>query len=955
MLHEPPHRIAVSDAAAIDRSGAVIIEACGLRVEAGTADLYLDWPGRAGRRRRLVTLGRGEIALPITVPSGAAEMRLIAFPAPAAHLSTFAIDAFLASLDDGEASAGGAAEAWIERTIRTVSVPLSGSPAVLDQGDTWLEPGHVVRPAQGLLWVTIAEGTILTDLRGAGPDGPGTPPIPVSAASGGIATDQGATIDCRTSAALAAERSLARAILGHQERFARALAAADADRKSEEAALIIGKATRDRTVVAAVIEPLVTRSIVGAPRNNSLAAAFRAVAEAAAITLPSTPPPEAAEINTPPSGRQLAALAAWAGIRLRRIRLKPGWWRQGGHPVLGFRREDGAPVALIAGTGWRGGYHIWEDGRRRRVGAQPAADLAEYGYVLQRRLPDAPINGRGLLSFAFPLARPMLAAVLMLGLAGCLLGLVTPVATEILLENVIPAASRSELLQLAIGIAALGLGGVVFELVRSFLLLRLATLLNTDLEGAVWDRLLRLPAGFFRNYASGDLALRAAAINQMRDAVSGTVIGSLLSSVFSVSSLALILYYNWRLALVAIALVIVQLGVMIAINLRALTLKRQALDTEGRLQALALQLIQGISKLKVAGAEARGFARWAPIFIKRREFEFRQSSLSAGFSAFGTAFGTAAVALLIGIVGLGGIEIGIGRFVAFNAAYGQFMSATLALAGALPALLSLRLLYGRAAPLLAATPENLGSRGATHDLRGGIEVSNVVFRYRADGPAVLGGVSISARPGEFIGIVGASGSGKSTLMRVLLGFETPERGSVFFDDQELANLDLHAVRRQMGVVLQSSRTTSGSLLDNILNGAVLTEADAWEAARLAGLDDDIRAMPMRMHTFVGEDALLLSGGQRQRLLIARAVVRRPRILLFDEATSALDNRTQQIVSEGLKRLDATRIVVAHRLSTVQNADRIYVLEAGKVVEEGSYQELLDRGGLFAELAFRQTA
>jgi ABC-type bacteriocin/lantibiotic exporter with double-glycine peptidase domain len=178
---------------------------------------------------------------------------------------------------------------------------------------------------------------------------------------------------------------------------------------------------------------------------------------------------------------------------------------------------------------------------------------------------------------------------------------------------------------------------------------------------------------------------------------------------------------------------------------------------------------------------------------------------------------------------------------------------------------------------------------------------------------------------------------------------------VFFDDQELGSLDLRAVRRQMGVVLQSSRATNGSLLDNILNGANLTEADAWEAARIAGLDGDIRAMPMRMHTFVGEDGTLLSGGQRQRLLIARAVVRRPRILLFDEATSALDNRTQQIVSEGLKRLDATRVVIAHRLSTVQNADRIYLLQAGRIAEEGSYRELLERGGLFAELAFRQTA
>lgn len=887
VLHEPPQRMAPSHVTPVDRSGAVTIEACGLRVDAGTADLYLDWPGQAGRRRRLATLASGDIALPVS--SGAAEMRLIAFPSPTARLSNFAVDEFFSSVDQGEPAAVAAAEAWIALMTRIIGAPLSDVSIVPDEGDAQIEG------------------------------------------------------------------NLTNAILAQQKRFALVLTAAEAERAANETAFITGKVRRDRTVIAAAIEPLVTQPMMGTPRGHSLAAAFCAVAEAASIVLPSTPSQEAVQTSPLSIERELANLAAWAGVRLRRIRLKSGWWRQGGQPLLAFRRETGAPVALIAGTGWQSGYHLLEDGRRRHVGRQVAAELADYGYVIQRRLPDAPINGRGLLSFAWPLVRPMLAALLVVGLAGCLLGLVTPMATEILFENVIPAASRSELAQLAIGIAALGLGGVAFEFVRSFLLLRLATLLNTDLEGAVWDRLLRLPASFFRGYAAGDLALRAAAINQMRDAVSGTVIGSLFSSVFSVSSLVLLLYYNWRLALVAIAFVLVQLGVMVAVNLRALALKRQALNTEGRLQGLTLQLIQSITKLKVAGAEARAFARWAPIFIKRREFDFRQSSLSAGFSAFGTAFGITATAVLIGLVGLGGIEIGIGRFVAFNAAYGQFMSATLSLAAALPALLSLRPLYERAAPLLAATPENLGPRGAAHDLRGGIDVNNLVFHYQADGPAILDGVSISVRPGEFVGIVGASGSGKSTLMRVLLGFETPKSGSVFFDDQELASLDLQAVRRQMGVVLQSSRVISGSLFDNILNGANLTEADAWEAARLAGFDRDIQAMPMRMHTFVGEDGVLLSGGQRQRLLIARAVVRRPKILLFDEATSALDNRTQQIVSEGLKAFDATRIVVAHRLSTVQHADRIYVLQAGRVVEQGSYQQLLDQGGLFAELASRQTA
>ncbi|UMY16492.1 NHLP bacteriocin export ABC transporter permease/ATPase subunit [Methylobacterium organophilum] len=948
MLHEPAHRIAGQPVAADGRS-AVALEGGGLRLEEGSAVLYLDRPGQAGRRRRLLTLEAGDIALPLE--GDESGLRLLAFPAEGARLSCVPPEPFLAALEAADPAAIAAMERWLRQIARVLETPPAGQAGLLEEGTGAVEPDRVARPAEGLLWIDVIEGAVATGLPGADPCRPGDPPVPVAAATGGITSEQGATVLGRSSAGLAAEGGLARAFAAHQARLSRAFAACLAEADAAEAAFIAGKARHDQAVLAATIEPLLAESGRDASAGSSLAGAFRAVAVASGVALPSGSPP-APEAEAPPESR-IDSLAAWAGTRPRRVRLTDGWWRKGGQAMLGFRAADGAPVALIAGTGWQGGYRVWWNGARRRVDARVAAGLADHGYVLQRRLPDAPIDGRGLLRFASPLALPLLLAVLVIGLASSALSLVMPIATEILFETVIPASSRPELLQLTAGIAALGLGAIVFELVRSFVLLRLATLLNVDLEGAVWDRLLRLPASFFRTYASGDLALRASAINQMRDAISGTVIGTLLSAVFSVSSLALIVYYEWRLALVAIGLVLIELTVMILVNLRVLAWKRQALAAEGRLQALALQLIQGIAKLKVAGAEARGFARWASLFIERRGLDFRQHGVAAGFSAFGTAFGIAGTALMIGIIGLGGVEIGLGRFIAFNAAYGQFMAATLSLGGALPALLSLRPLYERAAPLLQAVPEASGSRGAAPDLRGGIEIRDVVFRYQAEGPLVLDGVSLTVRPGEFVGIVGTSGSGKSTLLRLLLGFESPASGSIFFDDQDMAALDKRSLRRQMGVVLQGSRASGGTLKDAILSGAPLLEADAWEAARMAGLDDDIRAMPMGMHTFVGEDGALLSGGQRQRLLIARAIVRRPRILLFDEATSALDNRTQQIVSDGLERLDVTRIVIAHRLSTIQNADRIYLLDSGRIAEQGRYAELMEKNGLFAELVRRQ--
>ena len=220
---------------------------------------------------------------------------------------------------------------------------------------------------------------------------------------------------------------------------------------------------------------------------------------------------------------------------------------------------------------------------------------------------------------------------------------------------------------------------------------------------------------------------------------------------------------------------------------------------------------------------------------------------------------------------------------------------------------------------------------------------------------MLEDVSLTAEPGEFVAIVGPSGAGKSTVFRLLLGFERPETGTVSYDGQSLGELDARAVRRQLGVVIQNARILAGPIFQNIVGAANLTLDDAWEAARIAGIAEDIERLPMGMHTFISDAAAAFSGGQRQRLLIARAVVARPRVLLFDEATSALDNRTQAAVSSALEQLQATRIVIAHRLSTIQHADRIVVLERGRIVEQGHYDELMESDGLFASLARRQIA
>jgi ATP-binding cassette subfamily C protein len=294
-----------------------------------------------------------------------------------------------------------------------------------------------------------------------------------------------------------------------------------------------------------------------------------------------------------------------------------------------------------------------------------------------------------------------------------------------------------------------------------------------------------------------------------------------------------------------------------------------------------------------------------------------------------------------------------GEFLAFLAAFTQFLTATLLMSSSVVSVLNIVPLYERAQPIFHTLPEVSAAKSTPGDLRGDIEISHVTFRYKPNTPPILRDISVSVQTGRFVAFVGPSGSGKSTLFRLLLGFETPESGAIYYDGQDLAGLDIQEVRRQMGVVLQNGRLVNADIFTNIVGSAPLTMEDAWEAVRLAGMEPDIRQMPMGMHTVIGEGGGSLSGGQRQRLMIARAIVGKPRVILFDEATSALDNETQSCVSRSLEKLQATRIVIAHRLSTVMNADCIYVMDKGVVVQSGTFTELMAQGGLFHELAKRQ--
>jgi NHLM bacteriocin system ABC transporter ATP-binding protein len=485
-------------------------------------------------------------------------------------------------------------------------------------------------------------------------------------------------------------------------------------------------------------------------------------------------------------------------------------------------------------------------------------------------------------------------------------------------------------------------------------MLRLESRLDWVLQAAIVDRLLRMPAAFFRSFSAGDLADRTLGIEAVRMIITGRAIRGFLALVSCLFSFAVMLYLDIRLGMLAAALAMLRVAMVMAISLARLSNERESLHLQGWLEGLVLQFLSGVGKLRIANATMHALAIWVERFAEQKRHFIAsqragnlQKSLEAAFPALAT--------LLIFALAenVSSLRHDLGTFLAFYAAFGLSLAAVGEWALAIGELLVAIPRIERLKPIIATATEISDDRKSVGDISGSIEFANVSFRYGGNGPPILDDVSVSVGKGEYLAIVGPSGSGKSTLFRLLLGFEKPESGVIFVDGKSLETIDLGLLRRQVGVVLQNSRLASGSIYENICGAAQLSIDQAWEIARLAGLDRDLEAMPMGMQTLVAEGVNTLSGGQRQRLLIARALAHRPRLLLMDEATSALDNRSQAVVSDSISRLNLTRIVIAHRLSTVQSADRIVVLGGGRIVQTGTFAELMAQPGLFADFAERQ--
>lgn len=656
----------------------------------------------------------------------------------------------------------------------------------------------------------------------------------------------------------------------------------------------------------------------------------------------------------------LEAIARSSQLRSRQILLRDRWWTKDSGPLVAYTLEDRQAVALLPVKG--GHYELLDPVTmvRSPVTAAVASRIDPMATVFYRPLPSGKLNALTLLQFAFHGRRRDLWMILLTGVITSLLGMAIPQATAVLIDEAIPYGSRGILLQIGLLLLAVAFGRACFQFAQAIAAMRIETASDSTLQAAVWDRLLKLPTSFFRQYSTGDLQSRVSSITAIRRQLSGTALDAILSGAFALLNLGLLFYYSAKLAVLAVFVALLVASVTVISGAILLKKQRPLLELDGELYGLMVQLINGVSKLRIAGAEPRAFAQWGDRYRQQLQLEMSTQRLEDAVSVFNTAMPTLTAIGLFALASslidpMQNMGFSTGTFLAFSAAFGIFISGATSLSLTLIEVLEVIPLWARSQPILNAQPETNTEKSDPGRLTGRICLDHVTFRYREDGPLTLDNVTVEAYPGEFIALVGPSGSGKSTVLRLLLGFETPQSGTVYYDSQDVSGLDITAVRRQLGVVLQNGRINAGSIFENISGGALITQEDAWRAAEKAGFADDIRSFPMEMHTVINEGAGNLSGGQRQRLVIARALALNPKILLLDEATSALDNRTQAIVSESLDALNVTRIVVAHRLSTIRNADRIYVIKSGRVVQQGSFDELAAQPGVFAQLIKRQLA
>ena len=663
----------------------------------------------------------------------------------------------------------------------------------------------------------------------------------------------------------------------------------------------------------------------------------------------------------------LVELAKDNNVRMRAVTLKGAWWKNDNGALFGYYAADLQnenpplePAALIPEK-W-GGYLcvLPQSEKSEKVTQEVAEHLQRGAFMFYKPFADKNVSVKELLKFAFSSSKMPQDILLFgaLGLASALVGLLIPLLTKVFVDSIIPQAAKNMCLQITSLAFLCVLSAMAFDFIKALAMTRMEARSDSVLQAAVMDRLLKLPTGFFRELSSGDLAQRVLAISQIHEIIFSTIITSGMTAVFSLVYLIQLFSYSKYLLRWSLLFCLASVLVTVFVTFFKYKWHKDIIDSTAKISGKLFEFITGVNKLVMTASEKRAYSIWAKLFSKQTKAEKNASAYNIVYATFTSVFPILTSLCFYGIfmnaVAKGKMDaLSTGSFLAFIAAFTAFQNALIASTSAITESVQVIPMYEQAKVVLEAAPEIQESKPAISSLKGNIELNHISFRYEKNSPLILKDVSMKIQPHEFVAIVGGSGSGKSTLLRIMLGFEKPETGGVFYDNRDLNSVDVGSVRRNMGVVLQNSSIMQGSIYTNIIGSSALTIDDAWRAAEMAGLAADIERMPMGMHTMIPAGGGGLSGGQKQRLIIARALARNPSVLIFDEATSALDNKTQAQVSKSLEALNVTRIVIAHRLSTIINADRIYVLNNGVIEESGTYEELMKNDGFFAKLAKRQ--
>ena len=647
------------------------------------------------------------------------------------------------------------------------------------------------------------------------------------------------------------------------------------------------------------------------------------------------------------------AIARISRFICRSVVLEPNWFREDCGVLISD--IDGEPVACVPGG--KSGYMIYrgKEGTAVPLTAAVANTINPRANSLGRTLPDRALKPKDLLQFAIrSLNRRDLAAILILGLISALIGILLPQLNQILYDDYIPLGNYGQLIQLCLVICTFMVGNLFFGMVKTLSEFRLRSRVGYDLQNAVYHRVFHLPESFFRQYDSADLAQRLASVANMSNSFVSTIVITGLSTLFSLLYLFRMYKYSAKLAWISLAMLAVYGLLIYWISTQTRRYEKRITECSGEASSRLYQYLNGIEKIRIAGVEDQAAYEYLIPFAQQQQEAIRKNRLEGIHQTLSTVISTVFSMVLYYTMIRSKASITMGSFIAFNTAFGIFSGAVLELLEGLIGLQQLRPSFARLRPVLDTAPEDSGSAEFPGTLTGAVTLDHVTFSYDEGGRKILNDLSLEIRPGEYLGIVGPSGCGKSTLLKLLLGFEEPVTGQVRYDSHDLKSLDKRELRKHLGVVLQNGKLIAGSIYENITIPAPhATMKDVQAVVEAVGLKEDIAQMPMGLHTVLSENSGTISGGQQQRILIARAIISHPSILIFDEATSALDNLTQAAVCESLDKMNVTRIVVAHRLSTIRSCDRILVLQNGTIAEEGNYERLMARRGLFYQLASRQ--